>query len=97
MVAVEDTKPGADSSAAKNIALEHLGDIAARIRTFHRRILQSSVPTFAQIISKADSEGAGILLNAHRQVDVCLLASAEEDDNYSVCPLVCSQIKSDAN
>lgn len=84
MNAVEDPKSGADNSAAKSIALDHLGDIAARIRALHAQMSNQSVPTFEEIISKADSEGARLLLQAHKLVDSCLLASAETDDMYSV-------------
>jgi hypothetical protein len=84
MNAVEDPKSSADS-AAKSIALDHLGDIAARIRGLHAIMSNTPVPTSEEIISKADGEGAKALLQAHRLVDSCLLASAEEDDMYSVC------------
>jgi len=84
MNAVEDPKSSADS-AAKSIALDHLGDIAARIRGLHATMSNTHVPTSEEIISKADAEGARALLQAHRLVDSCLLASAEEDDMYSVC------------
>jgi hypothetical protein len=83
MNAVEDPKSSADS-AAKSIALDHLGDIAARIRG-HAQMSDTPVPTSEEIISKADGEGAKALRQAHRLVDSCLLASAEEDDMYSVC------------
>ena len=83
MNAVEDPKSSADS-AAKSIALDHLGDIAARIRGLHAIMSNTPVPTSEEIISKADGEGAKALLQAHRLVDSCLLASAEEDDMYSV-------------
>jgi len=85
MNAVEDPKSSADS-AAKSIALDHLGDIAARIRELHASISNTHVPTSEEIISKADTEGAKALLQAHKLVDSCLLASAEEDDMYSVRP-----------
>ena len=83
MNAVEDPKSSADS-AAKSIALDHLGDIAARIRELHATMSNTHVPTSEEIISKADAEGAKALLQAHRLVDSCLLASAEEDDMHSV-------------
>lgn len=83
MNAVEDPKSSADS-AAKSIALDHLGDIAARIRGLHAQMANNVVPTLEEIVSKADSEGAKALLRAHKLVDSCLTASAEEDDMYSV-------------
>ena len=83
MNAIEDPKSNADS-AAKSVALDHLGDIAARIRGLHAQMSNNMVPTLEEIVSKADSEGAKALLTAHKLVDSCLLASAEEDDMYSV-------------
>jgi len=83
MNAVEDPKSSADS-AAKSIALDHLGDIAARIRALHAQMSNTPVPTLEEIVSKADGEGAKALLKAHKLVDSYLSASAEEDDMYSV-------------
>ena len=85
MNAVEDPKSGSESSA-KSIALDHLGDIAARIRSLHAQMTTNLVPTFEEVISKADSEGVKVLLQAYRQVDIHLSASAAEDDMYSVSP-----------
>ena len=85
MNAVEDPKSGSESSA-KSIALDHLGDIAARIRSLHAQMTTNLVPTFEEVISKADSEGVKVLLQAYRQVDINLSASAGEDDMYSVSP-----------
>jgi hypothetical protein len=83
MNAVEDPKSGSESSA-KSIALDHLGDIAARIRSLHAQMTTNFVPTFEEIISKADSEGVKALLQTYKLVDINLSASAEEDDMYSV-------------
>jgi hypothetical protein len=54
----------------------------------HAQMSNNPVPTFEEIISKADSEGAKSLLTAHKLVDSCLSASAEEDDMYSVSTLL---------
>lgn len=85
MNAVEDPKSSADS-AAKSIALDHLGDIAARIRSLQAQMSNHPVPTLEEIVSNADSEGVRALIQAHRLVDSCLSASAGEDDMYSVSP-----------
>jgi cohesin loading factor subunit SCC2 len=84
MNAVEDPKSGPEHSSAKSIALDHLGDIAARIRYFKGQMPVQPIPTVDEIISNADTEGAKALLQAHKRVDINLLASADEDDMYSV-------------
>jgi cohesin loading factor subunit SCC2 len=84
MSSVEDTKPGSDNSAAKSIALDHLGDIAARIRALGKEMAVQPIPTFDEVISAADPVGAKALVGSHTSIDNCLSATAEEDDMYSV-------------
>jgi cohesin loading factor subunit SCC2 len=84
MSSVEDSKSGSENSAAKSIALDHLGDIAARIRSLGEEMGVEPTPTFDEVISAADPVGAKALIGSHRSIDTCLTASAEEDDMYSV-------------
>jgi cohesin loading factor subunit SCC2 len=50
MSPLEDPKPGAEASAVRNIALDYLGDIAARLRSFHPEMQgEGSVPSLDEV------------------------------------------------
>lgn len=87
MSSVEDSKSGSDNSVAKSIALDHLGDIAARIRSLGIEMGIQPIPTFDEVISAADPNGAKALVGSHALIDMCLTTSADEDDMYSVSPV----------
>lgn len=83
MNALKDSKGGPDGSPAKSIALDHLGGIAAKIRT-----VQSpgshTVPTLDEIVSSVNVDGLTRLCQSQKLVDDFLLASAHQDDMYQV-------------
>lgn len=85
MNAVEDTKGGIDSPAAKTIALDHLGDIAAKLRSLGIAAASSSpVPTLDEVVSAVDTDGLTLLSQTHKLVDDYLCVSAEQDDMHKV-------------
>lgn len=84
MSALDERKTGPDASAAKNVALDHLGDVAARIRKLAAQMDQQPVPTLDEIVSSVDLEGLKRFCESQNHVDSYLLASAEQDNMYSV-------------
>ena len=105
MSSLEDNKTGGDSSAAKGVALDYLGDIAARLRAFRLEMDgDQSVPsldevsymnenvTDAQLISDANVDGTSILTKNHESVHTFLSSAAKEDATYVVSVFVMDKV-----
>ncbi|KAK4684433.1 cohesin loading factor subunit SCC2, partial [Tremellales sp. Uapishka_1] len=84
MAALEDSKNGADTSAARLIALDHLGDIAARIREVQLELSAGvMVPSLEEVISSTDVTGAQTLVQAHSTIRSYLVKSSRDDGMFS--------------
>lgn len=84
MNALEDTKTGSDGSTAKSIALDHLGDVAAKLRAVNTKMSEKPIPTLDEIVSSIDVEGLKVLKAAQQNIDNYLATSAESDDMFAV-------------
>lgn len=84
MNALEETKTGSDSSTAKSIALDHLGDVAAKLRSVTTKVSEKPIPTLDEIVSSIDVEGLKTLKAAQQNIDNYLATSAESDDMFAV-------------
>lgn len=87
MKALEDTKTGSDGSTAKSIALDHLGDVAAKLRALNTKTSDKSIPTLDEIVASVDVDGLKTLKAAQRNIDNYLATSAESDDMFAVSAL----------
>lgn len=47
--ALDDTRGGLEANAAKGIALDHLGDVAAKLRTFQQEAEADPLPTLDEV------------------------------------------------
>ena len=101
MSPLEDSKSGVELSAARNVALDYLGDIAARIRSseleVHREGAHSSLVEVRhrcrsklthQIISSADVDAVSRILRDQTTVQTYLATSARDDGMFAVRPMI---------
>jgi cohesin loading factor subunit SCC2 len=82
---LEDHKQGAESSSAKNVALDYIGDIGARLRSLQLEMeSQPIVPSLDELIAKPSPEGLAKLLDSHMVVQGYLASAARDDSMYAV-------------
>ncbi|KAF8607050.1 hypothetical protein BDV93DRAFT_436800 [Ceratobasidium sp. AG-I] len=82
--ALEDVKSSTDS-AAKNIALDHLGEIATRLRETHLTLqlpFTTDVKPLEEIVASCDLKALDDLIGAHSDVYAHLSKRASDDQAY---------------
>ncbi|EIW73035.1 hypothetical protein TREMEDRAFT_59198 [Tremella mesenterica DSM 1558] len=81
---VEEQKGGNETSTARSIALDHLGDIAARLREMHLKMKAGhNVPSTDDLISNPSADGCTSLLKAQHLIASFLSTAAGEDAMFS--------------
>ncbi|CAD6587723.1 MAG: Sister chromatid cohesion protein 2 [Tremellales sp. Tagirdzhanova-0007] len=84
MSPLEDSKTGVELSAARNIALDYLGNIAARIRSFDLAMqCEGAQSSLVEIISSADVAAASNLMRDQITVQTYLAVSAKDDGMFA--------------
>lgn len=77
-----------DNNATKSIALDHLGVIAARIRSVTLKTRQQEVDeqlrSMDEVVSRVDVDGLDGLMLAHRDLASYLCKKAGEDQAFVV-------------
>lgn len=85
---VEDPASTHESNAAKNVALDYLGDIATRLREVdvgsEGVVTLAGVKSLDQVISDADVEAAKMIIGKHKAIKAYLSGAAREDAMYTV-------------
>lgn len=85
---VEDPASTHESNAAKNVALDYLGDIATRLREVdvdtEGGIVSESVKSLDQVISDSDLDAVKAITSKHKTVKAYLIGAAREDAMYTV-------------
>ncbi|WVQ82810.1 hypothetical protein IAT38_004942 [Cryptococcus sp. DSM 104549] len=80
---LDESKAGADASA-KGVALDYLGDIAARLKALHLEMTGGMiVPTIDEAIAGADVVGMTALINAQASVHAFLNSAARDDGSFA--------------
>ncbi|WWC57550.1 uncharacterized protein I303_100082 [Kwoniella dejecticola CBS 10117] len=84
IVSLEDQKVGPETTASKGIALEYLGDIAARLKGLSLEMLgYGKIATLDEIIANVDKLGLERLINAQTAIMSFLSATSREDGSLS--------------
>ncbi|KAG9101090.1 Sister chromatid cohesion protein 2 [Ceratobasidium sp. 370] len=81
---LEDVKSSSDS-AAKNMALDHLGEIATRLRETHltlQRPFETTVKPLDEIVASCDLKALDDLITAHSDVYAHLSKRSSDDQAY---------------
>lgn len=74
-----------EANAARTVALDYLGDIAARLRALHLEMAAKPiVPSLDEIISEANVEGMATLLAAEASIQTFLTTAARDDTMFEV-------------
>lgn len=82
---LEDPKQTAEASSAKNVALDYLGGIAARLRTLQLEMdSQPIVLGLDELIAAPSADGLAKLMDSHSVVQRYLASAARDDSMYSV-------------
>jgi len=85
MAQLENKQTTSEANAAKSVALDYLGEIAARIRTLQLQMdAQPIVPSLDELIAKPDADGMAKLLESQRSVQGFLASAARDDSMYQV-------------
>ncbi|WVR03096.1 hypothetical protein IAU60_000086 [Kwoniella sp. DSM 27419] len=80
ITAVEDQKMGPEATAAKGIALDYLGDIAAKLKSLQMEMGgDNEVATMDEVISNVDVSGFSRLVQSHTAIRTFLSAACRED------------------
>ncbi|KAL7420405.1 Sister chromatid cohesion protein 2 [Cryptotrichosporon argae] len=82
MTALEEGKASGELAAAKHLALDQLGDIAARLRGLHIEMLQDRVATLEEVILDADVDACSRLIKAHSAIRSYLSTASRSDGMY---------------
>lgn len=85
MMALKDPKTNSETNALRSVALDYLGDIAARLRYLQLDMRsQRVVPTLDEVIANADVDGMSELLAAQGTIQNYLVAAARDDGMFIV-------------
>ncbi|ORX35130.1 hypothetical protein BD324DRAFT_633983 [Kockovaella imperatae] len=79
---LHNSQTGNEPTHAKMVALDYLGDIAAKLKGFQMQMEKHAVKSFDEIISTSNIEEAERLTEAHANVLAFLSGSAKEDSMY---------------
>lgn len=91
MTALEETKVSADANAARSVALDYLGNIAARLRALHLDMQSRPlIPSLDEVIAEADVDGLANHTSAQNVIHGYLSACAREDSMFTVGPCPCT-------
>lgn len=85
MTALEETKTSADANAARGVALDYLGNIAARLRSLHLDMGNNThVPSLDEVIANVNVDGLKALIAAQNSIQGFLRTCAREDSMFTV-------------
>ncbi|WWC90225.1 uncharacterized protein L201_005158 [Kwoniella dendrophila CBS 6074] len=84
IVSLEDQKNGPEITAAKGIALDYLGDIAARLKGLGLEMnTDGKIPTLDEVIANVDMLGLNRLIGAQASIMTFLSSAAREDGSLN--------------
>ncbi|OCF60187.1 hypothetical protein L486_02867 [Kwoniella mangroviensis CBS 10435] len=84
IVSLEDQKTGPEATAAKGIALDYLGDIAARLKGLGLEMNgEGKIATLDEVIANVDMAGLQKLIEAQKAIMTFLSSAAREDGSLN--------------
>ncbi|WVW81234.1 hypothetical protein I302_103225 [Kwoniella bestiolae CBS 10118] len=84
IVSLEDQRNGPESTAAKGIALDYLGDIAARLKGSGLEMTgEGKIATLDEVIANVDVSGLNKLIKAQEAIMTFLSSAANEDGSLN--------------